>query len=486
MTELGDKIASATKWSVLSELMAKLITPISTMILARLLTPEAYGAVATTTIVISFANLLTDTGFHKYIIQHNFSDEKEKNESINTAFWTNLLTSIVLWLSIIIARHPIATFVGSPDLGNAIAATCVVIPISALSSIQNAICKRDLNFRPLFLSRLVGVVIPFIVTIPLALWFRNYWALIAGTIIYNIANAAILSICTKWSPSVSYSFIKLKEMLSFCLWIIMDSVLTFFSTYIDLLLISQKFDQHHLGLYRTAMTTSNQILAIVASIAIPMLLPTFSQIQNDYDKLRATILKSQKIIGMMILPIGFGLFLFSDLVTSILLGSQWIEAASIIGLWGLVHSFSILLNRNCTNAFIAIGKPHISAIMQILHITLLVPAIIIASNIGFETLYITRTFMKIWMIVLNMVFIYATIRLTPMMTTRNLIPELLGCLSMCILVKLTASLGNGIVWQVSAIIACAIVYFASIMCFKEERSIMSTIIKSAKKQASTI
>lgn len=74
MTNFNNQVKSATKWSALTEIASKLISPISTIVLARLLTPDAFGVLVTATMVISFAEIFTDAGFQKYLIQHNFDD----------------------------------------------------------------------------------------------------------------------------------------------------------------------------------------------------------------------------------------------------------------------------------------------------------------------------------------------------------------------------------------------------------------------------
>ena len=66
---LSNKIVNATKWSALTEVLSKLITPITSMVMARLLTPEAYGVVATFSIIIALADIFADAGFQKYLIQ---------------------------------------------------------------------------------------------------------------------------------------------------------------------------------------------------------------------------------------------------------------------------------------------------------------------------------------------------------------------------------------------------------------------------------
>ena len=97
---LNSKIVNASKWSTITEVMAKLIAPISSMVLARVLTPEAFGVVATITMIISFAEIFTDAGFQRYLIQYEFESDEEKSNTANVAFWTNLGMSLFLWLII--------------------------------------------------------------------------------------------------------------------------------------------------------------------------------------------------------------------------------------------------------------------------------------------------------------------------------------------------------------------------------------------------
>jgi hypothetical protein len=63
----SNKVGSALKWSTITEIASKLISPITNMVLARLLAPEAFGLVATVTMVVTFAEVFTDAGFQKYI-----------------------------------------------------------------------------------------------------------------------------------------------------------------------------------------------------------------------------------------------------------------------------------------------------------------------------------------------------------------------------------------------------------------------------------
>ena len=173
---LNKKVVKATKWSAITEILSKLLTPITSMVLARLLTPEAFGVVTTLTMIITFAEIFTDAGFQKYLVQHEFKDAQDRDESTNVAFWSNLMMSLFIWGIIAIFANPLAALVGNPGLGHVLIIACVSIPLAAFSSIQMALYKRDLDFRTLFKVRIISTLIPLLVTVPLAFWLRSYWA----------------------------------------------------------------------------------------------------------------------------------------------------------------------------------------------------------------------------------------------------------------------------------------------------------------------
>ena len=235
---LKRKTAAATRWSTITEVASRLVLPLVNMVLARLLTPEVFGVVATITMIVSFAEIFADAGFQKYIIQHEFESKEELDESTNVAFWTNLTISLILWSIIFIYSEPLAKLVGNPGLGNVVTISSLTLPILAFSSIQMSRFKRELDFKSLFYVRLVSILIPIFVTIPLAYIFRSYWALIIGTIAGNLSNAIVLTIRSKWRPKFYYSFIQLKRMFSYSWWILLESITTWMASYSDTFIVS--------------------------------------------------------------------------------------------------------------------------------------------------------------------------------------------------------------------------------------------------------
>lgn len=475
MNSLESKVVTATKWSALTEIASKLVSPISTMILARLLTPEAYGAVATTTIIISFAELFTDAGFQKYIIQHDFTDNDDRDKSINVAFWSNLVMSLIIWGIIIAFRHPIARLVGSPGLETAIAVACAAIPIAAFSSIQSAIYKRNLNFRVPFIVRMIGLGLTFFVTIPLAFWLRSYWALIISSLIHGITSAIMLTFYSDWKPRLYYSFKHLKEMFGFCGWMIVKTFIDWMNENFALFFVSTKFDQHSLGLYKTSVTKANKLLSIITAPVIPILVPTFSRVKKNNNLLIDAFLKIQKHLCVILLPFGCLFFLYRDMIITLYLGEQWFEAADLIGMWIFMRAFSILINHFCGRTYIAIGKPHISVLISSIYAVVLIPLIIISAKYGLRNLFIIHTLSRFWLIIINLITIYLLIKLSPLKIFNNILPELIGCVIMICVSWPLSVIFDTILLQIVSMTVCITAYFGFLLAIKNERIIIKKI-----------
>lgn len=472
MHNLNNQIIRASKWAGITEVISKIVAPITHMALARILAPDAFGVVVTIQMVISFAEIFADAGFQKYLQQHQFDSDISQRECTNVAFWTNLSVSIILWLIIILFRDSIAEAVGSPDLGIGLAVACVCIPLAAFSSIQMAVFKRNLDFKTLFIRRIVSLIIPFAITIPLAVLLKSYWALIIGNIAINMSNAILLTIKSSWRPSLFYRFSYLKDMFAFCSWMLIDSILVWMTGYVDIFIVGTKLGSHYLGLYKTSMTTVAQFTSLITAAVLPVMLPALSKIQDDIPELRRILLKFQKYCAVLLLPLGTGIWLYSRLITEILLGEQWLAAAPFLGLWGVVEVFVIIFSRFSTVVYPAIGKPKYAVLAQCQYLMIFIPAIIVAVTYDFNTLCYVRSCIRLEGLIFNLILCYILIRQSPMHMLQNITPELIGCLVMVIVSMFLKTFGESYLWQFISILICSITYFATITLFPSEKKVL--------------
>lgn len=140
-------IASATKWSIYAEVIAKLISPVTTMVLARVINLESFGILASITMIISLTDDLINNGFQKTLIQISKKSEKYIMKCNNVCFWCNFFLSLIFWIIIIIFRRYITVFIGIQGKEIEIIVAGMILPISSFSTIQEGIYIKKLNYR---------------------------------------------------------------------------------------------------------------------------------------------------------------------------------------------------------------------------------------------------------------------------------------------------------------------------------------------------
>ena len=221
---MNNKISTATRWSFLTQLLSKLLTPITNMILARILVPDVFGVIATITMITSFADLLTESGFQQYLIQKDFQNEEKIKECANIAFFINFCISSFLLILIFFNRFFLAKTFGDVSIASAIFVASLQLPITSVSSVQMTLFKRNLDFKPIFYSQTLSALVPLLITVPLAFFGFGYWSVIIGNLIGTILKAILLSFLSKYNLKFYFAYNEFKDMFSFSFFALLESL----------------------------------------------------------------------------------------------------------------------------------------------------------------------------------------------------------------------------------------------------------------------
>ncbi|MGT2681933.1 lipopolysaccharide biosynthesis protein [Streptococcus porci] len=482
MSNINEKVGSATKWSIFTEIVVKLISPITNMILARILAPGAFGVVATVTMIISFTDIFTDAGFQKYIVQHQFKNEDDEDLSICVAFWTNICISIVFWLLIFVFSDQLAYSVGNAGLGRVIYIGALVLPLTSFSSIQTAIYRKSLKYKTISIARITVKIIPLIVTVPLAIYGFSYWALIIGNIIGEFCNAVLLTVLSNWKPKLRYSFSKLKEMFSFCGWTLLETISSWLVTNVGIFVIGRLFNEYHLGIYKTGTTMVAQITSLISGATISVLFSALSRLQNDEQEYRKMYFAFLKGIGLLVIPLGVGIYLYKDVVRLILLGDQWGEADLLVGFWGFILAESVIFNDMSGTLILSKGHPKLLFVSNMIQAILMIPALWISSRYGFKAMVITSCFVRIQLPITQTYMAYRVSKIGMLDILKQVKWYILATIIMAII---GVSLINGVPNQFSryfSIGICILSYFTVLLVIPNSRGELLNYLNVLKKK----
>jgi len=384
------RAASSVKWSALTEVVSRTAQPIIFVILARLLSPDDYGVVATASIAITFSQMFWDAGLSKALIQ----TKEAVVEAADVVFWTNVALGVALYLALFAGASWIAEFFKSPASAPVLRVLALQVLIGSFTSVQQAIFVRDLNFRSLFWIRLATAFATGLVSIPLAFFGRGVWALVAGSLVGQTINLVLLWRKSPWRPRLRYNRDLARRLFRFGFWVVLESVGAWLITWGDNLIVGRFLGMHDLGLYRTGSLLVTILFGLALSPVLPILFPTFSRLQDDRLALAATFHKVNRMIIALTLPMGIGLLLVGTQMTDALFGQKWNGLGLVVAVMGLKEGAGWLVALN-GELYRAMGRPDVNTKLLCVIVLYYLPAFFLASHYGLTAFTWTRFFVAL-------------------------------------------------------------------------------------------
>jgi O-antigen/teichoic acid export membrane protein len=294
----------------------------STIILARILTPDDFGLVAMVTVVIGFFGLFKDAGLSMATVQR----ETITHEQISTLFWVNIAIGLVLTtLSILTARFLVA-FYREPRLVGITIALASMFLFTALGVQHQALLQRKMRFVALGVIQIVALAVSITVGICMGLAGYGYWALVGMTVGFPAANAAALWVASPWVPGLPRRRCGVGSMLHFGGTVTFNGLVVYLAYNADKLLLGRYGGTEILGLYSRAQALINlpmeQLNSAIGSVA----LPTLSRLQSDSARLKRYFLQGYSLVLSATIPITLTSVIFADELILSLLGPKWIGA----------------------------------------------------------------------------------------------------------------------------------------------------------------
>ena len=307
----------------------------STMVLARLLTPQDFGLIAMVTAVTGFVVMFKDMGLSMATVQ-----KAEINHGqISTLFWINVVLSIGVMLVIAALAPAIAWFYGEPRLTWITLALAGAFIFGGLTVQHQALLRRNMRFGSLALIHIISMSVGILTAIIAAFYGAGYWALVLMQLATAIAGAIAVWVACGWHPGPPVRRSGVREMLAFGGNLTGFNALNYFARNADNLLIGKFWGSGSLGLYSKAygllMLPLRQIKGPISAVAVPVL----SRLQNEPERYRRYYYRAISTIAFITMPLVAMLAALSDEIIRIVLGNQWTDAAIIFKILALSAFF---------------------------------------------------------------------------------------------------------------------------------------------------
>lgn len=297
-------------------------------VLARLLTPEDFGIVAMSGILLNLVTLIGDWGLTAASTQRlNLSDDQ-----LSKLFWINSLLGLALAGVTALCSPLLALIFGDTRVIVTTLALSVSVVTIAVGAQHEALMRRQLRYRMLQFVRLGAHALGVSVGVAVALAGGSFWALVAMHVVMQIARTGLNWILSGWTPRRPKKDVNVSSVLRFGNNLVPSTILFYFSRNVAPTLLGVVAGASELGLYNRATVSVMTPLAYLVEPLERVVPASLSRLQRDviaFNRLFAQTLTVTAFVGFGALVL---VAVEAPAVVGVLLGKQW-EAAIPLVRW---------------------------------------------------------------------------------------------------------------------------------------------------------
>lgn len=369
------RIARGTIWLGTGSATENGLRFVRGMILARLLAPQAFGLVALVTLVTGAADAFTQIGVKEAVIQSPHGCDKTY---LNAAWWLSFLRGIALYAVALVLSPLLASFYGQPSMVPMLSVALLATVFTGSISTRAYASLREMNYAKWVTINNGGATCGIIVTVVLALFIPSPWALVIGITTESAARCLLSFIVCPFLPRLDFDRTTLHALLRYARGVFGLGVLAFLYYKTDIFVLGKVSTPEQLGIYTLAYGLVYFPNLFCDAVVSPILMSTFSSLQNDRSQLASALLRSSQVLSTLFFPLFTLMACTAPWLLRVVYGPAY-SAAS--------HAFAILcassairiIGGSLVTLYFATGRPELnrqaSFVRMVVMLALVVPLI---------------------------------------------------------------------------------------------------------------
>jgi O-antigen/teichoic acid export membrane protein len=321
----------ALSWSYVLTSSRTAFTLLTSLVLARILGPEAFGLVAMGLAFVAFVDLLVRQGLIPAIVQRPDLTPSH----LDAAFWITTSAAFALTPVVIAASGWWANANDTPDLAPVLRWLSLLIILHSAAVVPEARIIRSMDFRVLAIRTSTATLVGGIAGIIAALLGAGPWALVVQQLVTASLSTFLIWTMTDWRPKFRFRAERARELLGFSGSTALASVAVYLQRSADALLIGLFFGPLVTGLYRMAARLVSIALEVASGALRQTALPELSRFQGDHDAFLDRIVEIVRLSGLLAIPLLGGLVATSAPLLG-LLGEEWLPAVQALQLMAVL------------------------------------------------------------------------------------------------------------------------------------------------------
>jgi O-antigen/teichoic acid export membrane protein len=361
-----------TTWILLGQPIGYALRLASSLVLTRLLFPEAFGVMATITAVAAAVEMCSELGIVQAVVQHARGDT---DRFLMSAWSITVVRGF--WLAGVIAAlaWPCARFFHEPVLFPALLVIAISPAIRGFANPRIFCWYRDLAQGKLVGLSVLSEVVRISGTVAMAYAFRSVWALVLGWLVSESARVGWSYLLERARPRWHWDRAAVRELVRFGRFILISNVLGFLALRLDAVCVAKFLGMERAGVYYVGATIAGMLNGIFTQLSGSVLFPALSRMQDNARALRERTTEIAGLLIVIVVPACIVLIANADTFFTLLydrryadadLALRWLAVAACCGLLGDIFNAPLM----------ATGRPHwgtVGTLVRVLGFVALAP-----------------------------------------------------------------------------------------------------------------
>ena len=362
-------------WSGIERFSIQGISFLLSIIIARIVSPSAYGLIVMVQVFMSFFQIFIEGGFANALIQKQNRTEVD----YNTVFIFNMIVATGLYLIMFFAAPIIADFYEEPQLTKITRVISLNLILSSLSIVQKTRLTIILDFKTQTKAGLIAVLISGVIGVVCAYRGMEVWALVIQSLLSQTLITLSLFVLSKWTPRFCFSKQSFVTLFRYGSKFLGTNILT--SIYLNIynLVIGKKYTSAELAYYNRAFTLSQFPSTSISDVMNRVIFPVLSRVQDDREKLVEGYFKYLHLSHYIILPLMGLMVVLAQPLVEVVLTEKWLPMVPYLRLFCLNFMLYPIIQQSA-NPVAAIG--HVAILFRYQIIKRIISFVILFTTIG--------------------------------------------------------------------------------------------------------
>lgn len=331
-------VVKGSAWTGAQNLAVRLLSLLTFVVLARLLTPHDYGIAAIAGVFSALVAPLAAGGFTAALVQK----EHLREEDVDSVFWVGLAIGCTLSVALAALAPAIAWWLDEPELRLVLLVLSPMFLAIALGSAQAGMLQRSFRFSTFAKITVSGNLVATLVGVVLAFEGAGYWALVAQMMFPIFWCTAGYWLASDYRPAWRFSRHRFTALFRSSRQFVGDGLVTVLAEQSDKFIIGSRLGTSTLGVYAVAYRVVYILLDVLWRSMQLVALPAFARLQASPARLHEGYLSALRTCAALTLPC-FALVATTageSVVT--VFGARWSEASDalvVLAVFGAVQCF---------------------------------------------------------------------------------------------------------------------------------------------------